>query len=183
MLNNDRIKGKSIMEKSKSEDVKTMSPDELRQVMRHWTTGVAVVTSSHADAVHGMTVNSFTSVSLVPPLVAVTLDNKTRTLKMVRESGLFGITILSETQAEISARFAGKIGEKGDRFAGVETFILENPSPLIAGGCAYLNCSLVFSHPMPNSTLLLGQVVAAKTDENFRPLVYLNRGYHEIKLD
>lgn len=170
------------METSKPKHSKRKLPDELRQVMRHWPTGVTVVTSSHAGVDHGMTVNSFTSISLDPPVVAVTLASKTRTLKMVQETGIFGITILGENQAGISEQFAGKIGESGDRFANVKTFVLENPALLISGGCAFLNCRLIFSHPLPNSTLLLGEVVAAKTDGDCRPLVYLNRGYHEIRI-
>jgi flavin reductase (DIM6/NTAB) family NADH-FMN oxidoreductase RutF len=181
MLIKDRVKGKPKMNNKKLNVSKRGLPEQLRQVMRHWTTGVAVVTSSHNGGVHGMTVNSFTSVSLDPPVVAVTLANVTRTFKMVLKSGMFGITILHENQAEISERFAGKILKEQDRFDGVETFFLEHPVPLIAGGCAYLNCRLIFSHPLPDSTLLLGEVVAADAEGDLRPLVYLNRGYHRME--
>ncbi len=59
----------------------------LRRVMRHWVTGVAVVTSAMGEARHGMTVNSFVSISLDPPLVTVTMNNDTRTFALVQQYG------------------------------------------------------------------------------------------------
>ncbi len=89
----------------------------LRQSMRHWPTGVTVVTSISGAKRHGMTVNSFASISLEPAVVTITLAHAARTYHMVTESGIAGITILSHDQVEISDRFAGRIPEDGDRFA------------------------------------------------------------------
>lgn len=153
----------------------------LRQVMRHWTAGVTVVTSKYIGSIHGMTVNSFTSISLDPPIVSVTLANSTRTLEMVKNSGVFAVSILSENQANLSDRFAGKIPEEGDRFAGIDVFTLDSGAPLISNSLAYLDCKVVNTYEMPNSTLILGEVIAAKTGENAPPLIYRNRSYHSLR--
>ncbi len=155
--------------------------ENLRHAMRQWTTGVTVVTSRSGDRRHGMTVNSFTSLSLDPPLVSVTLALGTRTQRLVEQSGIFGVTILHEGQVEISDRFAGRIPEGTDRFDGLETFELVTGAPLIQGGLAYLDCRVVHSYAMPSSKLYIGEVQAVQTAGGDSPLIYHNRLYHRLE--
>lgn len=152
----------------------------LRQSMRHWPTGVTVVTSRSGDYRHGMTVNSFASISLEPAVVSVSLAHTTKTYSLVADSGLAGITILSQNQAEISDRFAGRIPEESDRFAGVETFTLSSGVPFISGGLAFLDCRVRATLRLELSTLFLLDVLAALPGTGGSPLIYYNRGYHEI---
>ena len=156
----------------------SQSGENLRLSMRHWPTGVTVVTSCFGDIRHGMTVNSFTSISLEPPVVSITLANSTRTCQLVRQSGIVAITILNEDQGEVSDRFAGRIPEEGDRFAGLDTFSLVTGAPLLVGGLSYLDCRVRAQHPLELSTLFLLDVIVAQPSERNRPLVYFNRGYH-----
>ena len=155
-------------------------PDLLRQSMRHWVAGVTVVSSQYDGLRHGMTVNSFTSVSLDPPLVTVTLANDTRTHALVEQAGWFGVSILSERQQELSDRFAGRVPEEGDRFAGVEVVERAGQAPLIAGALAGLECRVVHSFPMAHSTLFIGQVEDVWHGPEEQPLVYWNRKYHRM---
>jgi len=129
---------------------------------------------------HGMTVNSFTSISVNPALVTVTLMNTTRTYHMVVPSGIFGVTVLSVDQQAIADRFAGRGGDESNRFEGIDVFTLETGAPFIRGGLAFLDCRVVFSHPMPESTLFIGEVLAAQRIEDDRPLVYFNREFHRL---
>jgi len=157
-------------------------PDDLRKAMRHWTTGVAIVTSQWDGQSHGMTVNSLTSISLDPPRVVVTLANTTRTCRLVQQSGVFGVTILSEDQADISDRFAGRVPDGDNRFHDLRTFSLQSGAPLLNGGLAVLDCRVVHTYPMPNSTLFVGEVLEAHDSPDGRPLVYLNRTYHKVSV-
>ena len=102
--------------------------------MRAWTTGVAVVTAKYEDQQYGMTVNSFSSVSLEPPVVSVTLKQLTHTHDLVIKSGVFAVTILTSEQKELSDRFAGKIPGITDRFGGVQTDKLSIDVPIIKNG-------------------------------------------------
>jgi flavin reductase (DIM6/NTAB) family NADH-FMN oxidoreductase RutF len=154
--------------------------EQLRQCMRHWPAGVTVVTSQLGAKRHGMTVNSFTSVSLVPPVVSVTLANDTRTCKMLLTSGVLGITILNEDQADISERFAGHIAEEDNRFSGLELFTLTTGAPFLAGGCAFLDCRVRAIHALDLSTLFLLDVIAARSTNQYHPLLYFNREYHKM---
>jgi flavin reductase (DIM6/NTAB) family NADH-FMN oxidoreductase RutF len=95
----------------------TLDSEKLRRAMRAWTTGVAIVTSIYEGQQYGMTVNSFTSISLEPPLISVTLKQLTHTHDLVVKSGMFSVTILTAAQKELSDRFAGKMPSILDRFA------------------------------------------------------------------
>ncbi len=154
--------------------------EDLRRAMRHWTTGVSIVTSVFEQRRHGMTVNSLTSISLNPPIVTVTLAHVTRTYALVRQSGVVGITILSAGQGALSDRFAGKVPEDGDRFEGVETFTMLTGAPLIQGGSAFLDCRVRAAYPLIESTLFLLDVLEARPSEDLQPLVYFNRLYHRL---
>lgn len=151
--------------------------DFLRKVMRHWTTGVAVVSSAWDGQWHGLTANSLTSVSLEPPLVTVTLARSSRTHALVEQSQVFGVSILAADQDEVAARFAGH-GEWDDRFSGLEVFTLETGVPLLVGGLAHLDCRVEFHYPMPGSTLFLGRAVAFRLMGDGQPLVYHQRKYY-----
>ena len=157
-----------------------VSAEMLRQAMRNWTTGVSVVTTCAEGLCHGMTVNSFTSVSLDPPLVTVTLNRNTRTQALVAKSGVFGVTILREGQEAISERFASRSTEAIDRLAGLQTFHLVTGVPLLKEGLVALDCQVVYAHPLPNSVVYIAEVLAIQQGEPGQPLVYHNRTYHKL---
>ncbi|HXF85428.1 MAG TPA: flavin reductase family protein [Anaerolineales bacterium] len=158
----------------------TIEPEQLRQAMRAWTTGVAIITAVHDSRRYGMTVNSFNSVSLDPPLICVTLRKHTHTHELVEKSGEFALTILSSSQSELSDRFAGKIPNIQDRFDGVETETLLLQAPLIKGGLAYFNCRVVHTYPAGENTLFIAEVVAASVQGEGDPLVYHNRLFWKL---
>jgi len=146
--------------------------------MRHWASGVAIVTSQAGDIRHGMTVNSFVSISIEPPLVTVTMSNTTRTYALVLKSGVFAVTILTREQQILAELFAGRIPEEADRMIGVTTFELVTGAPLISGGAAFVDCRVVHQHDMPTSTLFVAEVLAAERGADDRPpLLYYNRAF------
>jgi flavin reductase (DIM6/NTAB) family NADH-FMN oxidoreductase RutF len=159
----------------------SLDPEKLRQAMRAWTTGVAIVTSVHDGQQYGMTVNSFTSISLEPPLVSVTLKRLTHTHDLVVKSGMFAVTVLTAEQKELSDRFAGKFPNITDRFDGVQ---MERLSPLAApvfkNGIAYFHCRIVNSIPVGENTLFVAEVTAAHGAGEGDPLVYHNREYWRL---
>lgn len=156
--------------------------EELREVMRKWVTGVSIVTAEHNGVIHGMTVGSLVSVSIEPPLVAVTLANDTRTFKMVEDTGLFGVTILSFDQQKVADRFAGVIPDSGDRMAGLPLIRLAEQIPVLVKGLGQLACRVVHQYQMPMSTLLVGEVLEARKNDSTRSLIYGNRKYHFLEL-
>jgi len=158
----------------------TLDPEQLRRTMRAWTTGVTVVTAIHEGKQYGMTVNSFTSLSLEPPLISVALRKLTHTHELVEKSGEFALTILSADQGDISDRFAGKLTDISDRFEGLETSKLLIDAPLIKGGIAHLNCRVKDSISVGENTLFIAEVIAAQVEGEGNPLVYHNRVFWKL---
>jgi len=158
----------------------TLDPEQLRLSMRAWTSGVTIVTASHAGQQHGMTVSSFTSIALEPPLIIVSLQTDSRTHELVSQSNAFAITILAESQEEVSDRFAGRVPDAEDRLSGVETETFVTGAPFIKGGLAYLDCRVTQTIPVGTNTLFLAEVVSARGNGEGRPLVYHDRKYQKI---
>ncbi|HTP01723.1 MAG TPA: flavin reductase family protein [Anaerolineales bacterium] len=155
--------------------------DELRTAMRAWTSGVTVVTAFWQGERHGMTVSSFTSISLDPPLIAISLQTASRTHDVVVKSGAFGVTILAAGQQELSERFANRQTTMGERLDGLETETLVTGAPLLKGGLAYLDCRVTQSIPCGMNTLFVAEVVAVRGDDHDAPLVYHDRTYHRLE--
>ncbi len=174
----------------------TIDPELLRGVMRHWATGVAILSARHAGVAHGMTVNSFCSVSLDPPLVLVSLEQAVRTHALVERSGVFAVSFLRAEQAWISDRFAGRETENSDRFEGLPTFTAATGAPILADNIGYLDCRVTAAYPAASHTLFVAAVAAAGPgtaglvlgDEGAgadggppaKPLLYFNRDYRKM---
>ena len=153
--------------------------EQVRHAMRAWASGVTIVTAAHKNEQHGMTVSSFASISLDPPLLMVALQKTTRTSRLISRAKSFGVTILSMGQKEISERFAGRSDDSNDRLEGIETETLITGAPLIKGGLAYFDCRVRQAIDTGTSILFIGEVAAAKQFEG-QPLVYHNRQYMRI---
>ncbi|OGN74410.1 MAG: hypothetical protein A2X25_05850 [Chloroflexi bacterium GWB2_49_20] len=155
--------------------------DGLRQVMRNWASGVTIVTAAAESIHHGMTVSSFTSISLQPPQVLVSLEKTSRTHELAQRSGYFGITILAQDQEAISDRFAGRISTMNEnRFEGLAIETLTSGAPFIIGGLAYLDCHIVHTYDSGTHTLFIGEVIAMRTAQTGQPLLYYDREYRTL---
>ena len=158
-----------------------MKPVELREVMRRWASGVAILTTGDRLQQHGMTVSSFNSVSVDPSLVTVTLANLTRTKQLVDRMGTFSINLLAAGQEELSEIFAGHVSELNDRFAGLKVEHPLDEIPVLADAVAWVLCRVVHTYPMPHSTLYIGEVLKAMKTGDHPPLIYYDRSYHRIE--
>jgi flavin reductase (DIM6/NTAB) family NADH-FMN oxidoreductase RutF len=155
--------------------------DDLKLVMRRWVSGVAVLTCREAEHWQGMTVSSFTSVSVVPPAVTVSLANATRAKAIVESTGFFAINILASVDEELADRFAGRSGDQEDRFRGVEVIAGVEGIPLLLTALAWLTCRVVQVFPFQESTLFIGEVISCETRQQGAPLVYVDRKYRRLK--
>ncbi|HEY3311901.1 MAG TPA: flavin reductase family protein [Anaerolineales bacterium] len=158
----------------------TVESELLRQAMRFWVTGITVVTAAHGKIQHGMTVSSFTSVSLTPAQVLISLAQNTRTHDLIMRSHHFGISILDSTQEDLSDRFAGRVPDDLDRLTGLDTIKLTSGTPLLKYALAQIDCHVVTTLGSGTHTIFIGEVLSAQSDGGGDPLVYYNRGYQRI---
>lgn len=163
-----------------NQPVMTLDPEHLRAAMRPWSAGVTIVTAVYEGNKHGMTVNSFTSISLDPATISISLNQSSRTHELVTKSRAFGLTMLSAEQVKISDLFAGRTSETEDRFADLQTETLVTGSPLIVGGLAWLDCRVIETYNAGMNTLFIAEVLAARGLSDGLPLVYHNRKYWSL---
>jgi flavin reductase (DIM6/NTAB) family NADH-FMN oxidoreductase RutF len=152
---------------------------ELRQVFGSFVTGVTVVTATLPNGqTKGFTANSFTSVSLAPPLVLVCLANTSNNFEDFKNNDSFAINILSEQQQEISNTFASPVE---DRFAQVSTSVATTGAPIIDDCSAWLDCSSYECYPGGDHIILIGEV-KAYGDNNHGALGYYKGAYMNFGL-
>ena len=161
--------------------------DQLRIAMRHWASGIGVVATKHLGKKYGLTVSSFTSVSVDPSVVLISVHQDSQAYDPILNAGHFGITLLSADQQDLSDRFAGRTVTDEARFDGLETFTLKTGSPLLPGGLAVFDCDLIGTFETSTTTVMFGEVVAAlvsnKPLDELRPLLYYQQGYAELRED
>lgn len=148
----------------------------FRQVMGHFASGVSVVTSAHEGKLVGLTVSSFTSLSLKPMLVLVCVNLQSSSHATLIAAGQYAVNILSEEQEYLSRRFASHESEKF--IAGTYT-LSPRGLPLLNGALAQIECRLHTAMPGGDHTIFIGEVVAASCSEG-RPLLYYRSGYHHL---
>ncbi|HWE90914.1 MAG TPA: cation:proton antiporter [Pseudonocardiaceae bacterium] len=146
----------------------------LRRVCAHFATGVTVITSGStsgaAGSAAGTTVNSFTSVSLDPPLVLFCLHRQSRLCPVVRDSGGFVVNFLTRRQKSLASAFAGR--ESAD-IAGVAHHWSDGGLPILSGALAFLACRLVAEHDGGDHIIFLGEVVELDTPSRHEdPLIF-----------
>jgi flavin reductase (DIM6/NTAB) family NADH-FMN oxidoreductase RutF len=155
------------------------SERQFRLACGRYSTGITVATvlDPHGEP-HGITVNSFTSVSLAPPLVLICLDHRARILEHFRPGIHFGINVLNEFQREISEHFASS---KRDRFNGIEWTPGGTGVPLLPRGLAFIECALHKRVLAGDHDIVIGEVLNARVEEG-RPLIYFASGYRKLAL-
>jgi flavin reductase (DIM6/NTAB) family NADH-FMN oxidoreductase RutF len=150
----------------------------FRAACGKFSTGVTIVTALGPDrSPHGMTVNSFTSVSLDPPLVLVCIDRKATILPKLESAEFIGINVLSEDQRDLSAQFARR---GTDRFEAVPWFPGEFGVPLIEGVLAYYECAVSKILDGGDHLIFIAQVRHLRCFEG-RPLLYFASGYRSLQ--
>lgn len=150
---------------------------QFKLAMSHFVSGVTVVTTEHDGTLYGMTVASFASLSLNPPLVLVCIEKSVKSHDAIAAAGRFGVSMLAKEQAEISNRFASKKVE--DRFAVTGWSRGELGMPLIDGSTCAIECTLHSQLEGGDHTIFVGEVSSVRAQES-QPLVYYRSGYREL---
>lgn len=148
-------------------------PSEFRSVMGRFVTGVTVVTVPDLDGPHGVTVNSFTSLSLDPPLIGVCVRRAGRSAAALRRSTHFGVSILGSGQEELGRFFARADRPSGPAaFARVPHRIGLAGLPLIEGAAAQLECLVRQRIRAGDHLMYVGEVVGLRLDGTVDSLAF-----------
>jgi len=164
------------------------TPEEFRRAVGQFATGVTVVTvedttSSGAaprSQVHGMTANSFASVSLEPLLVLICVEQQAKLLPLLQKRRRFGISVLSAEQQDLSRYFSRseKSPETEERL-GIRYRWTENGIPLLEGTIAQIACQVVATHVAGDHTIFVAEVQSAEI-QGGEPLLFCRGKYRRL---
>lgn len=158
----------------------TLRPAEFRELLSRWASGVSVVTSNDSGLLYGLTVSSFSSLSLDPPLVLVCLSNANRIVDMIRASGGFAVSMLASDQVAASNYFAQTGRSPTPGFTVVEGEWTPSGQPIVAGSLAWMTCETHALVAHGDHTIAIGRVTESRVDDGKEPLLYWNRSYRQI---
>ncbi|HEX2073866.1 MAG TPA: flavin reductase family protein [Geodermatophilus sp.] len=155
--------------------VEPVGPQAMREVLGHFASGVTVVTALTDDAGPlGFTCQSFSSLSLDPPLVVFAPARTSRTWPRLRAIGRFCVNVLAEDQTALSATFAHPVP---DRFADVHWRPSRHGSPVLDDVVAWIDCALWAEYDGGDHTLVVARVLDLGADPDRRPLLYHRGAY------
>lgn len=159
-----------------------IDPREFRDALGTFATGVTIITTRDEDGDPvGLTANSFTSLSLDPPLVLFCLDRKVRSFEAVHDSRHFAVNILCSDQRELSSQFA-RSGP--DKWNGVEFETWETGVPILKGCTTSLECDLESVFEGGDHVIVVGRVRGMTTNgADSSPLLFYRGRYGELAVD
>lgn len=149
--------------------------DTFRQVLGHFATGVTVITATASDGPVGLAVNSFTSVSLDPPLVAFCAALSSSTWPSIQQAGHFCVNIVAEDQEDVCRVFAAK---GADRFTTVGwRQATHSGAPILDRVLAWIDCEIDAEHAAGDHIIVVGRVQEVGVERDGKPLVFFRGGY------
>lgn len=156
-------------------------PRTFKDALSSWATGVSVVAAEVDDLLYGITVTSFASVSLEPPLVLVCLASDGSLPAMVKRSGGFTVSLLARDQEQQANHFARSGREPELRLQdGQPGMWTRAGRPVVQGSIAWLCCDLHDAVVSGDHTIIVGRVIEAVSDGTREPLIYCRRGYRGL---
>ncbi len=153
--------------------MKKINKKNFKKTLSKFTTGITVVATNNSSVLYGKTINSFSSLSLSPPLVLFSLDKKSSKLKIFKNSKKISINILSRNQKIISNNFAKKTPDWND----VEYEILNNGNPIIKNCVANLDCEIIDKIKKGDHIIFICKVLQVLNNYKLKPLIYYNSSY------
>jgi flavin reductase (DIM6/NTAB) family NADH-FMN oxidoreductase RutF len=150
---------------------------EFRNCCGHFATGITVVTTAVDGQAHGMTANGFMSVSIDPPLIVVSIGERSRMHQLLSQSMRYGVSLLAESGTIYSNHFAGRPDDTLEI-----PWIRQNGVPLLADALGHFVARVVDVHEAGDHALFIGEVEYLHY-EGGRPLLYYAGGYNQLKAD
>jgi len=157
------------------------SNDLFKELMRRFAAGVTLVTFNENKKFGGLTVSSFCSLSMNPPLVLICIDRKIASHESLEKTDVFGVNICNSEQGKLAWDFASSKIDKNELIKSLPHTLTKLGTPLLEGCLATMECKITQKHDGGDHTIFVGQVEEGKFDENAEPLVYYGSGLGEFK--
>jgi len=153
--------------------MKKVNKDNFKKTLSAFATGITVVATKYNSKLYGKTINSFSSLSLSPPLILFSLDNKSSKLNIFQKSEKITINILSKKQKLISNNFA----KKNPDWQNIDYDLLKNGNPIIKNCVSNLDCKIIDKIKKGDHIIFICQVSHVINNDKLKPLIYYNSKY------
>ena len=153
--------------------MKKVNKDNFKKTLSAFATGITVVATKYNSILYGKTINSFSSLSLSPPLILFSLDNQSSKLNIFKKSETITINILSKKQQIISNNFAKKNPDWKD----IEYDSLKNGNPIIKNCVSNLDCKIIDKLKKGDHIIFICKVSQVMNNDKLKPLIYYNSKY------
>ncbi|MGW3473641.1 flavin reductase family protein [Saccharopolyspora sp. NPDC000995] len=149
----------------------------FRSTLGHFSSGVTIITGLVNGSPVGFTCQSFSALSIDPPLIVVLPGSSSTSWPQIQATGRFCVNVLSDSQKALSTAFA-KSGE--DKFAGVDWFPSPLANPILPGSCAWIDCSISEVHPGGDHLIVVGAVYDLGALDETAPLLFYRSEYRTL---
>ena len=153
--------------------MKKINKANFKNTLSKFSTGITVVATNKSSILYGKTINSFSSLSLSPPLVLFSLDIKSSKLNIFKNSIIISINILSKNQKSISYNFA----KNNPNWDEIEYNILKNGNPIIKNCVSNLDCKIIEKIKKGDHIIFICKVLQVLNNNKLKPLIYFNSKY------
>src|SRR5205809_4885415 len=156
----------------------SMDEAAKKTVLRQFPYGLYVVTVAHGGEEHGMTANWVTQAAFEPPMVAVAVENTSRTIGMIRDAHHFAVNLLQQSQRELAGKLGRSSAQAPQKLKGIRTKPAPGAgTPVLADGLGWVECRLVTTLPAGDDSLVLGEVIEAGVEHEGTPLTLQEAGF------
>jgi 3-hydroxy-9,10-secoandrosta-1,3,5(10)-triene-9,17-dione monooxygenase reductase component len=153
--------------------------EDFKKCMGRFASGVSVITYNEGEKYGGITVSSFTSLSIDPPMILFNINKSSSSHDKIKGSRKIIVNVLSSEQEEISNNFASSKLDKHEYILKLNPRII-NELPILQNNLFYLVCSIDKVYDGGDHSIFTGSVLEGSVDETKSALLYYNKGYHKI---
>ncbi len=158
-----------------------LSADTLRETMRHVPSAVTVVTAGTEEKYRGVTIGSFTSLSLNPPLISFNIGRQSRIHPLLESGPKFAVHVLSASQSDLSRRFARSGLTQEEQFAGISHSVSPDGPPLLDDTALILCCEPERMIHVGDKSIVVGHVLWTTVADTPSSLLHLQSEYRGIR--
>ena len=153
-----------------------VSDETFKELMKRFAAGVTLVTFNEKNTFGGLTVSSFCSLSMTPPLVLICIDRNIASHDSLKKISNFGVNICTSKQGKLAWDFANSNIDKNELIKSLNPDITDNGTPLLKDCLASMDCTIKEKYEGGDHTIFVGQIESGNFDENAEPMVYYSSG-------
>ena len=153
-----------------------ITDDTFKELMKRFASGVTLITFENEGKYSGLTVSSFCSLSMNPPLILICIDKKIPSHKSLKNGASFGVNICTSEQGKLAWDFANSNIDKNELILSQNHRITDNKVPLLNDCLASMECTIKEAYEGGDHTIFVGQIENGDFDEKSDPLIYYKSG-------